>query len=298
MAVFLRRRKEKRFHLHLGVHKTGTTYTQTLLGINREKLRGDGVAFWDMEFTRHQLTPLLVGLSRENGPIPAEECLRRLKTYLSEPEVAAARKVVISDENLLGFISEIVRRNGYKGIVRRMLPMRDLLKRDVKVFLTIRSYPDFITSMYCELITTKPWFPFEKIRDGGFVAEHSWLKMYQSLVRTFGQKCVIVAEYQTIFANLEGYLALLSGSKIQFDFPEKEIRISPSANAIERIRSQQEEGVDLPLKKIVRQAMKRFPKNAENPRYDPWTSEERAMLEERYRQDISEIPLWVPRGKR
>lgn len=288
----------KRYHLHLGVHKTGTTFTQTVFRINERKLNSAGIAYRDLAYTRKNLTPFLVGLSRRKWAVPPEKCRERILSEIHCPEFTSARRVVISDENLLGFVSDILRKNGYRSLVRRLTPIQAVLGGDVRVFLTVRNYADFISSMYCELIATKPYFSFEQIRDGKFVSELSWLKVYRDLARVFGKENVVIFEYQTLFSNLGESLSFLAGGDIEFDYPRKEIRSSPSAKAIHCIRTESETKSSLPPRKIVENAVRKFPRNAGNPAFDPWTPEERAMLDERYRKDLEQIPCWRPEAVR
>ncbi len=287
---------EKRYHLHLGVHKTGTTYTQTVLMINRDNLKRAGVEYWDLGYTRRNLTPFLVGLSRRKASLSPTQCRERIESLIYAPEISAAKRVVISDENLLGFIFDIIRKNGYKNLVRKLTPMRGVLGGDVKVFLTVRSYADFISSMYCELITTKPYFTFERIREGKFVSGLSWAKVYRDLVKVFGAENVVVCDYQTVFSHLTEFLSFLADARIDFELPKKEIRSSPSARAVGFIRTESEEHPELPVRKVVARAILKFPRNSENPQFDPWTAEERAALDERYKRDMAEIPCWRPGG--
>lgn len=284
-----------RHHLHLGAHKTGTTYCQTLLKINRDKLACNGIAYWDLHRTRRELTPYLLGLSKRKGLLSREECAARLAGVLQSKEAASAARLVISDENLMGFIKDILRRRGYRGLRRRMAPIRDALGQDVKVFLTVRSYAEFISSMYCELVTTKPYFPFEEVRAGSFAAEFSWLSVYKDLVKVFGRRNVVVFDYHTFFKNPTAHLSHLVGAEMEFEYPKKQIRTSPSARAIEFIGSEGAANPDVPLKEIVARANQLFPRSAENPAFDPWTPEERAALDERYRRDLERIPCWEPR---
>ncbi len=285
---------EKRYHLHLGVHKTGTTFTQTVFRINAQKLNLAGIAYRDLAYTRKSLTPFLVGLSRRKGTVSPEKCRERILSEIHCPEFTSANRVIISDENLLGFVSDILRKNGYRNLVRRLTPIQEILGGNVRVFLTVRNYADFISSMYCELVATKPYFSFEQIRHGKFVSQLSWVKVYQDLVRVFGKENVVIFEYQTLFSNLGESLSFLAGGEIDFDYPQKEIRSSPSAMAIEFIKTESEANSCLPPRKIVENAVRKFPRNAGNPAFDPWTPEERAMLDERYRKDLEQIPSWRP----
>jgi hypothetical protein len=291
-------RRENRVYLHLGAHKTGTTYCQTVFKINQDKLRKAGVMYWDLNYTRKNLTPYLVGLSRHNHSISPEDCKARIQSEISAPGLGKASRLVISDENLTGFIREIVLRNGYKRLVRRMRPIRQALGGDVTVFLTIRNYADLISSMYCEMITTKAYFPFEQIRECGFDTDLSWVNIYQDLVKVFGKENVVVFEFKSFFSQPDEFLSRLVGTGIDFEYPPKEIRASPSAKAIEFIGSESAARPQVPIRKIARKAKRKFPRDAANPPFDPWTPEERIRLNERYQKDLAVIPCWSPDGSR
>lgn len=294
--IFRKKKAGKKFHLHLGVHKTATTYTQSALSDNNGTLRENGILYWDLGFTRKNITPFLKGLCRKKKhPAEAEECEMHLRELFGRPEVKKSQRVLISDENLLGFITDIIRHGGYKGVFRRFKPIHLILNHDVKVYITIRNYADFFSSVYCELITTKPYVPFERLRENPALMEFSWLSVYKDLVRVFGRKNVVVFEFQTAASNLTGVVAEMLGSPIELKMPGKQIRVSPSGKAVDCIRLAQESNDgQKPLREIVKTATQLFPKNPENPSFDPWTAHERASLDKRYKEELQKIPCWHP----
>jgi hypothetical protein len=280
-----------RHHLHLGAHKTGTTFCQTVLEINRARLADHGIAYWSLEDTRRDITPYMIGLSStKEATRTHEECLARLAEALGSD----AARLVISDENLTGFIKDILRKRGYRGLRRRMIPIRDALGRDVRVFFTVRRYADFISSMYCEYVGTKQYIPFEEVRESRFMAELSWVKVYRILVRVFGRSNVVVFEYDRLFNSLPAHLACLVGKEMEFEIPKKQIRASPSARAIAHIARESSANPGIPVKQIAAQAIRLYPRNSDNPAFDPWTPAERLALDERYRRDLARIPCWHP----
>ncbi|MBK1816379.1 hypothetical protein JIN84_12200 [Luteolibacter yonseiensis] len=222
------------------------------------------------------------------------ECVQRIRSQVFAPDVLKGKRAIISDENLLGFIVDIVRRKGYHALVKKLVAMRDVLGGEVRVFLTIRSYADFISSMYCELVTTKPYFSFEEIRHGKFVTELSWLRLYRALAKVFGRHNVVIFEYDLLFSQPSEHMCYLAGARIDFEFPGKGIRVSPSAKAVEHIGMLSQDGSAMSVRKMVVEANRKFPKNADNPAFDPWTPEERARLDERYRKHLKRIPRWHP----
>lgn len=293
--IFRRKKPGKKFHVHLGVHKTATTYTQSALKDSNATLLENGILYWDLGFTRKNITPSLRGLCRKKKhPVEAGECEKQLRELLSRPEIGKSKRILISDENLLGFIPDIIRHGGYKGVFRRFKPIHEILNRDVKVYITIRNYADFFSSVYCELITTKPYVPFERLRENPALMEFSWLSVYKDLVRVFGRKNVVVFEFQTVASNLSEVVAEMLGSDLELTMPGNQIRVSPSGKAVDFIRTEQGKNPDRSFRKIVKSATDRFPKNAGNPAFDPWTAEERARFDQRYKEDLGSIPCWRP----
>lgn len=288
---FRRRAAPKKFHLHLGVHKTATTYTQTTLAKNNHVLSKNGILYWDLRKTRKTVTPYLCGLASDRESESVAECREYLTALFKSPEVDAAKMVLISDENILGFINEIVRSGGYRAIYRRLEPIRDILNKDVRVFITIRNYADFFSSVYCEMITTKPFVPFDELRNNPKMLEFSWVVVYQKLVRVFGKENVVVFEHQSSVLNLDQTIKDMLGRRLSLVMPKKQIRVSPSGNAVDNIRQETERNPDRPLRQIVKAAKAAYPKNKKNSAFDPWTAEERALLDDRYRQDLLKIRL-------
>ncbi len=284
----------KKFHLHLGVHKTATTYTQTALANNNRILADNGILYWDLQQTRKNITPYFGGLSRKKNERPQAECRVHLNALFDLPEVKTAKRVLISDENILGFIKEIIRNGGYRGVYKRLKPIRDILNDDVKVFITIRNYADFFSSVYCELITTKPFIPFEQVRNNPKILKFSWVSVYKDLVRVFGKENVVVFEHEAMVSNLGLVIHDLLGKPLSLEMPKKQVRVSPSGNAVDFIRQESGRASDKTLRQIVKCATETYPRNTENPTYDPWTPEERALLDERYRSDLLKIALRKP----
>lgn len=289
---------EKKFHLHLGVHKTATTYVQSALKLNSGALLEKGVQYWDLQHTRENLTTSVWELSRvKKDSTRARQWRKRIRSLLLNEETAKARRVVISDENLLGFVPGVFRKGGYFGVEKRFQPIRRMLEGDVKVYLTIRSYADFFSSIYCELITTKPFEPFDSARGNAAMMGFSWVTLYESLVTVFGRQNVVVFEFGSLKGNLDAMIFEMIGEPMALQMPAKQIRVSPSARAVSRIRREQENGNGLPLKDIVKLATRRYPKNGENRAFDPWTEEERQEFDRRYREDLDKIPCWKPDAK-
>lgn len=145
---------DKEIWLHLGVHKTATTYTQRLLLANQTTLEQRGIVYIHHRQTRRELT---IPIQTYNGQSFEHDMRQGIDKLLEAPVhyfkaigSANARVVLLSDENLLGHTGHIVR----SGILysRKETFLARLAsatpKQPTRILLTIRDYADFFSSVY------------------------------------------------------------------------------------------------------------------------------------------------------
>ena len=110
-------------YLHLGAHKTATTYLQAILELNQGRIAAGGRAYWRID----QLRPLIEGGIKDyfpaKGPLGR---LRRMTSFKTGPYRALSsllsvdRPCIVSDENMLGHAYETLKGRFYPNARRRL----------------------------------------------------------------------------------------------------------------------------------------------------------------------------------
>ena len=87
-----------RMIMHIGAHKTATSYMQKKLALNVELLNRRNIHYDPLEIFRKEFTPLLnEGVARES------EWIRELRG------TARAMNILVSEENVMGVPGDLVR---------------------------------------------------------------------------------------------------------------------------------------------------------------------------------------------
>jgi len=122
--------------LHLGAHRTASTHVQGVLGKNTALLAEAGISAPSQDDVKDALTKPL------GTRIPS------LRAGFGA--LAGLETVVISDENLLGFLNSIFSHGEfYPDTARRLAKLRAMLPVDpVKIVVAIRPYDSFFASAY------------------------------------------------------------------------------------------------------------------------------------------------------
>lgn len=162
---------EKGFFVHLGVHKTATTALQNFLFKNLKQLLAHDVRYIPLKPTRSEITPLVCSAEKTSRK-------RLIELLASFPN----RKILFSDENLLGNLGDIPYGTLYPYARSRILRFcDDVAPARVELFLTLREPSRFVSSMYSEYIRHNPYLSFDEyIRDFdltgfSYLTTFSWL---------------------------------------------------------------------------------------------------------------------------
>jgi hypothetical protein len=154
--------------LHLGAHKTATTYFQSRLLNSREPLLRHGVNYIPLDITRENITKKLGDCSEELN----------IASFL-ESQVGH-KHLLVSDENLAGWIPPF--RSTYDPypflrdrIQKLIYLLKDVTSKEVAIFFTLRNPIDYLISRYCEHIRHSKFIQFEKYVEIGRILEFTWM---------------------------------------------------------------------------------------------------------------------------
>ena len=135
--------------LHLGAHRTGSTHVQGVLGKNTALLAAAGIGAPSQEAVKIALTkPINV------YPAPTHAGFEQL---VHNSGCEGRKTVVISDENLLGFLNSIFSHGEfYPDTAVNMVALKAMLPvAPAKIVIAIRPYDSFFASAYGRWLAPK-----------------------------------------------------------------------------------------------------------------------------------------------
>ncbi len=283
--------------LHLGAHKTATTWVQSRLADSAPYLAELGVACQPLARFREQFTRKL-----QARPVPPETAaanLKQAREVLAGFLAAAPGRFIASDENLIGNCQEIIRTGQiYPRLPTRMRVLgRTRLGMADRVVLTIRAYASFFPSVYGEAMRWGDFVPFEVVRDRLQLDSGLWLDVIGQLLDVFGPERLRVMRFEQMPDRLADFLSVLCDAPVDPDrlAPSDERREGLSARAIELLEEvARTDGARRP-RQVIDQAAQIFPRDAHRPAFMPWTAAEATQLDELYLAHCQRIMKDWPR---
>jgi hypothetical protein len=279
-----------KIHLHVGVHKTATTFIQGRLKGNLSKLNRAGIGFMPVLAFRNTYVKNLMKIDPTKF---------RLEDHMDEffprgvPE--KVRGIIISDENLLGLCGAMLNSGKiYAGVRMRLAHLRKLLAgHEVTLFCAVRRYDTFLASAYCEgLRTNVRYITFEDFSSRVNWKAISWLTMLQKFENGLKPDDVRYWRYEQFRPNAEMVLQELAfGHKLdQVDVDAGKVTypsLSQAAvDALESVSERLGRGV---ASRLVRAISAALPKSEGYPDFDPWGPQEKKRLGRRYDDDCRQI---------
>ncbi|MBN9890474.1 hypothetical protein [Salipiger abyssi] len=281
--------------LHVGAHKTATTYLQQYLAQNRSVLAHHGTAYWDTQDIRFKFK-----LAWDQHRLDRRSLRARLGTRIRGDRIqmrmkewfALDRDVLISEENLLGECDDFFGGAIYPDADARLALLAKVLPdKPLEVWLCLRGYPDFLASIYGE--ASRFWTcpaPEE------FVERHAqpdgkWIEVIDRIRAALPTARLRVWTYEN-FRRLEPRLVEgMTGVAPTRLTPlaQSEVRASASAKAILRMAE---------LPGSIRGAERQYrmlemehlhPIRDRSDRFSPWAETQRAQMMAAYRADLERI---------
>ncbi len=207
-----------KIHLHLGAHKTATTFVQSQLFDNRAGLAASHIGIVGIWVLRKRFTRLFEALSWLDpfwAPLTRMLLRARLNSILAEHHHRSL--VILSDENLAGLIAGNYRRGGlYPAIGQRMRKLKSILSdHEVKVFFSIRPYPDYLISSYLQLAARGRAPSFEQFMARFPASMRGWSEVVSALVAVMGKENVTICTYDWFRQDPSRLLRLLAPDGLQ-----------------------------------------------------------------------------------
>ena len=247
--------------LHLGLRKTGTTFLQRWLDVSKFAPNTNWI---NEKAARKQI--------RIRAPLP---------TWLESDDT-----VIVSDENLL---SHCDNRQSFSHPTDRL---SCLIPDQPALFIGLRNYADFFTSSWVQLIKRqkyRPFFPNEPLT-------RRWPDLLRDLTVMFPNSPITVWNYADFRGNEAQIAQLITGNRVAELGPRPRDKMNQrlSTSAIDTLSKLEQPPKDAAYHKFFAA----HPITASNPKFDPWTPETRAPLDDAFVKDWDEIAkygtIWRP----
>ena len=162
----MRNTERKKVNLHIGAHKTATTFIQKVLRASKDSLAGHGIKYVPTQNVRKNVTHGL--RAHKNRGISRAATVTRIREYVESRFPGDYTTLVISEENLVGNCRELYTKSDlYPDItVRLQLVAEALQAYEVDVYFCVRGYVDFFPSAYCEFLRHNDFTTFETFLGG------------------------------------------------------------------------------------------------------------------------------------
>lgn len=280
-------------HLHVGAHKTASTFIQSRLSGAAETLSRHGVAVASHAELRHGVTDRIdfatrlgvAGLTLAHGRLA-----RAMKTLA--PKRAGIRRIVLSDENLLGPMTSVGSDAGMypQAGARVRAAVNALGKRDVRVFLTVRDYPDVLASVFAYQSERRGMGDLEAFRRRGLAMKRGWREVARELCDAIGPERLTVWTYEAFERDPASVSDALTGVEGLDLFP---------ASAPRRLPSLSRKGMAVmaraaPLlgedeRRRLARTLARFAFDPPDGKFEIFEGAEAARLRARYVSDIADV---------
>jgi len=285
-------------HLHVGVHKTATTYLQSRLKAEASDLRQQGIGYAPLGEIRSTLTRPLMSLDPNDFKIEDQ-----LGIFFKNCTVPSHPKLIVSDENLIGYCGSIVANGkGFENAETRMAQLRCLLdKHQVSLFVAVRCYDEFIGSAYSEGLRNLGRFvAIDDCRRRLDIETIRWPNLIQRLragLKPFRTVVWRFEDFRQIYDDVCSEL-VFNASAVRGVSTTPE-RPSFSQIAVDVLHTVAERHGAAVASALIGEIGSALPKDSARPAFDPWSAEERTALKALYANDCSALDadLWLqPRG--
>lgn len=183
--------------LHLGAHKTATTTLQKTLVNNQKLLSEQGILAPQLRGFRDNISVNLRSLRFHKA---ADWSLQRvLQNSYSDAEISSATRIILSDENIIGYSDHIFNKAGfYTDIGKRCRLFQKWLGQPPDtVLFTIRPYGDFFLSAYSQWIGLDNKFVSRAAAQKSVMAlTRGWDDIVADLRAAFPQSKLVITQYQ------------------------------------------------------------------------------------------------------
>ena len=276
-------------HLHLGAHKTATTYIQGRIQQEAQLLRAEGVSYVPVSTFRPWRRRTLSRAAKK-GPGASRAyfsvffkrwCPRECSTLL------------ISDENMIGTCGNIIRFGRlYPELDTKLAGVAEMVRdQPASIYLSIRSYDAFYAAVYCEALRYAPHCTFTDFAARLDPTARRWQHVLDEIATLFPGSSILVWPYEAFRQREPEIFDRLVGRPVasRMNLAGDVVRASMSPRAVEIIETLgQRVGWTL-ASGMVSMVEFLIPKEDGSPAFAPWTEHEKSFLRSLYVEDLAMI---------
>lgn len=200
--------------LHIGAHKTATTYIQARLYEKKPVLAEHGIGvvehaeLRDVVANRLDRTEIFGSLGHAFIKPQISASLGRM--FAKDPSLD---RMVLSDENIAGPMTSATASSGlYPDLRKRLSAVIDSLSAyDVHVHFAVRSYGPFFNSIYAFRAGLRKSQDLALFREKAFARKRGWPAIVADLCAAAGPERVTVWSYEAFVESPETIAAVLLG---------------------------------------------------------------------------------------
>lgn len=282
--------------LHLGAHKTATTYLQSRLAGSADTLREQGVYF----IRTGELRKKLLHVRRPDflpNKIPMVRSWRTAGVYREYMRDAAnweSQRVVVSEENLLGSLAQLVKTGLFcHNIQQRLHPvLQGMNRQPVTALLAVRSYDSFFASACSQVIRNEGYRKIdETTKERLLSVSRGWVEVIEEVIRALPTGSQLrIWRFEDFIQSDVAVIAALVGEENTHHVAPFDAQLVPrlSIRCMKRLEELhvigQPTGPD-----VVKRMAKKFSKENGFKPYSPWLDKEKNILAKRYDEDVARI---------
>lgn len=284
--------------LHLGVHKTASTYLQSLLEKNIVPLERHNIGYAHPKTLR----PLFAQAPRRHHGV--QRAMRNssrawaLRQVIDTAHDLQRQRLIISEEQLLGSVRALFSGRGlYRDVAKELRGVVSALQgQPVRVLMAIRKYDTFFVSAYGQILTGWKYLPFDqKLRTALLREQRGWPDIITELMQTLPTGSTLgLWQYERFGLEEQDILQEFVGEAAQSEFSPLQERpgSGPSQQGIEALNAMVAKGT-VPDIEGTKRILRSYGKDKGYPGFSPWSQAEQQALEDRYTGDIALIRnLW------
>ncbi|MDX1948884.1 MAG: hypothetical protein SFT90_00085 [Rickettsiales bacterium] len=289
----------KEINLHIGAHKTATTFIQETLEKNISLLENKNIFYCSrLKYTKKlnwNILRRIEGVTGNLQKLDSTQLRKELKSF--ENEYLLKNKIIISDEEISGSLNLKVTKYLYNDVGKYLNFINTELKNyKIKIFFCIRNYASFIESAYLQLVKMGVSYSFKSFISKEVLENLSWLSILQNILDSSKNVELVVWDYES-FSSDDNFkkkiiskiafnidpksFYLIQDKKINPSYSEEALKIAIAANSI---LSKKED-----KNKVRAFLTKNFSTKQGYNKPSLFSNQEYDLLSLRYKQDIEQI---------
>jgi len=266
--------------VHLGAHKTATTFIQNCIKINEQALLKNGVAY---------IHPTAMRTKLNNCFLPAKFDVEKIKITLSNYFSDDTQRLIISEENLMGIPKQIKRGKVYTFKENSIKNIQKTFENhEIEFVLTVRSYADFLPSIYMEFLKMNKFCWFRNFIKNLDLDSFSWTSQVSEIDAMLKPgNTLTVFKFEEIKHKLKDFYSyLIGGDQGAENFDDTIFkRASFKKEVLVQIPKWEKQFGLKVSRQIAKKINKVLIKNNAGSKFIPWTANELQQLKHKYNED-------------